>query len=67
MNSGKRELSEGANLVIWENPDGYYWLIDQEDSERRENVGPFETAQEAEEDARSWWGLEHAEQDPDLV
>ncbi|MCZ7571893.1 MAG: hypothetical protein M5U01_25350 [Ardenticatenaceae bacterium] len=65
--TGTVELSDGAVLAIWERPDGFYWLIDTPEGERRANVGPFETAREAEEDARAWWGLQHADEDPDLV
>ncbi len=67
MTTGTRDLSNGATLAIWERPDGYYWLIEAEDGERRANVGPFETEYEAEVDARGWWADQHADEDPFLV
>lgn len=65
--TGVRELTGGARLAIWDGGDGFYWLIDDNEGERRANVGPFETAREAEEDARTWWALQHADEDPDLI
>ncbi|MDQ4078061.1 MAG: hypothetical protein M3220_17660 [Chloroflexota bacterium] len=64
--AGTRELSSGATLAIWERPDGFYWLIESEEGQRRADIGPFETAREAEEDARAWWASQHAAEDPFL-
>lgn len=65
--TGKRELPGGGTLAIWQDVDGYYYLIDTGDGREQENVGPFETALEAEEDAHAWWALRHADEDPDLL
>jgi hypothetical protein len=66
-NAGSHNLSDGATLAIWEDQDGFYWLIDDPNGERlEENVGPFQTTLEAEQDARAWYGTLKADEDPFL-